>query len=334
MAASVIINQTACEKIAGRIKGVAFRDSFYSRPFLHTFAPLEIRLRGYYYAVAICHQTYKLADPSRNLFGWDYLEAVFGRLINVESVLLEPGLWSSMEIQESAITLAGFFPSGDSDGHSSLEDPMERSLLLRELDLYIERNHNGSLVNLSESFNSHLIHSGKGYYEELSRVEAFSDPFRKKISFLIKLLEDAGLESIADQENMIPIMDYHMQRVLLRLGCIEIKDKLLEDALKNRTPQRDDIVVREACIEAFKIIAGISGVRVTRLNDIFWSLGRSCCNELLLCETGKCEKEPCTFESIVKTINHSKCYFQSECTAFTVPENRKFWQPVVKTHYY
>lgn len=29
-----------------------------------------------------------------------------------------------MEIQESAITLAGFFPSGDSDGHSSLERPL------------------------------------------------------------------------------------------------------------------------------------------------------------------------------------------------------------------
>lgn len=96
---------------------------------------------------------------------------------------------------------------------------------MRELDIFIERYHNGSLVSLSESLNSHLIHSGKGYYEELSKVEAFSDPFRKKISFLIKLLEDAGLENIKDQENMIPIMDYHMQGYCCDWAALKLRIK-------------------------------------------------------------------------------------------------------------
>lgn len=74
-------------------------------------------------------------------------------------------------------------------------------------------------------------------------------PFFKKASFLIKLLSDAGLFSIKDPENLVPVMDYHMQRVLLRTGAVEIHDLELHEALAMRKELPDDGLIREACIK-------------------------------------------------------------------------------------
>ncbi len=145
---------------------------------------------------------------------------------------------------------------------------------------------------------------------------------------------EAGLLNIHDSENFIPIMDYHMQRVLLRMGCVEITDKILRDKISSREPMQTDEPIRSACIGAFRLIAAGSGHPVIKLNDFFWSLGRSCCNENLLCQTGRCEKNPCTFEQIVELGDHHYCMFEGICTGSKNKSYRNLWQPVVQTHYY
>jgi hypothetical protein len=165
-------------------------------------------------------------------------------------------------------------------------------------------------------------------------MEAFSDPLQKKSTFLIKLLEESALLKIKDHEHFIPIMDYHMQRVLMRLGCVEITDKQLHQQLIERTPINSDEAIRVACVDAFRIIADISGHPVTKMNDFFWSVGRSCCNETTLCKDKVCSKNPCTLTQIIKLNIHNFCIFEEDCKGYRDDNYRNLWQPLVDTHFY
>jgi hypothetical protein len=138
---------------------------------------------------------------------------------------------------------------------------------------------------------------------------------------------------IGDPWNFIPIMDYHMQRVLLRTGCVEVTGQEREDLiLRNPTVQEPEI--RSACIESMKIIARMSGHPIWVMNDFFWPLGRSCCHEKPLCVHKKCEKEPCSLYLIAALTNHQQCLLEPVCKGKSDPEYRSLWQPVIQTHFY
>jgi len=331
---TVRVDERSCLKTAELLKQLHLRKSFYERPFLRISAPDEIRLRGYFYSVAICHQTYQLQNKKLNLFGWDYLEYVFTILMANENSLLSPGSLSKMPVDDLQAKLALLFSPDGLIQNSTLDRLEERSKMLIELDKFLETSFQSSLLNFVETTGSKLLNAGNGFYESLPLIQAFADPLRKKTTFLLKLLEEAGMLSIRDPENFIPIMDYHMQRVLLRIGCVRTEDHELHHKLVSRTPIKHDTEIRKACIEAFRIISGVSGHVVTKMNDFFWSLGRSCCNESPLCQAGQCEKDPCTFFEIVELEEHKECYFKSECKGYTDRNFRDLWQPIIETHFY
>ncbi len=92
-------------------------------------------------------------------------------------------------------------------------------------------------------------------------MEAFVDPMKKKSTIFIKLLEQGGLIEVKDPENYLPMMDYHMQRVLLRMGCVEITDESLTRALKEKRILTSDTEIRSKCCDAIKIISGCQCLR-------------------------------------------------------------------------
>lgn len=316
------------------LKTLKLRKKFYHRPFLIVPAPLETRLRAFFYSVAICHQTYSLKNDELGLYGWDYLEHVFTQLMKQHDELLIPGAMLPANIAILSSRLAHLFSPDGLPKNTSLDRIEERVLFLINLDAFIDIHYDSSLVNLMKTADGKLVNGGKGFYEILSSTFAFSDPMKKKITFLLKLLEEAGMVIIKDKENFVPIMDYHMQRVLLRLGCVEITDAYLREKLMNHELLESDEEIRSACIESFKIISEVSGHPVTKLNDFFWSLGRSCCNEEPLCRFHRCEKEPCTFFQIVDLPEHTDCAFSSVCKGFADAGYRSLWQPVVETNFY
>jgi hypothetical protein len=87
-------------------------------------------------------------------------------------------------------------------------------------------------------------------------------------------------------------------------------------------------------IDAFSLIAVTSGKLVTKMNDYFWSLGRSCCNNTTRCHDHFCEKSPCALAQIINTGDHRHCIFEGECHGAISAEYRNLWQPVVYTHFY
>jgi len=328
------VNPEKCNGVAKIISGLVLKKDFYQRNYLQHFTDTETLLRMHFFAVAICHQTHHLYHPGLNLFGWDYLEHVFVKLAKEKSDLLNPLFLAGLQTENLVNRLKPEFSYDKNPENCTLDRLDQRASLMIECSERILDEYGGNLTNLLEKCDGYILKGGSGLYELLPRFEAFSDPLQKKSTFLIKLLMEAGLIKIKDPGNFIPIMDYHMQRVLLRLGCVEITDENYRKEIISRKVLKTDEPIRSLCVEAFRLIASDSGHPVTKMNDFFWSLGRSCCHQTTLCTNHFCEKLPCTFTQIVDLKNHNHCTFQEICPGSFDKKFRDLWQPVVETHFY
>lgn len=328
------INSNQCLRIASKLQEMPVRPGFTGRPFLKYPLDTETRLSMLFYAVAICHQTRYLKSEKHQLSGWEYIEKVLLELAIAHSYLLDSEKLANADSLKIASDLASAFSDNGNPDQTTLDSIAERVLLMKDTSQLVNSRFDGSFIALTGNTGGFLLHNGEGLYELLSNSLTFSDPFRKKSSFLAKLMIDAGLFVVNDRENYIPIMDYHMQRVLLRLGCVEVISTELHKLLSARTPVSTDEPVRLACIGAVTLISEYSGIDLWQMNDYFWTLGRSCCNETTLCSDGFCSKNPCTFQSVISIPAHRHCSFEYICTGFNDIQTRSLWEPMVQTHYY
>ncbi|MEJ5303180.1 MAG: hypothetical protein HPY80_03330 [Bacteroidales bacterium] len=328
----VEVNNEQCKALGRKLAHYHFRDEFYMRPFLTVDLLPEEKARMYFFSVGICHQTWNLANRPANFFGWDYLEDGFIRIFKSDSWLADPlGIVNSSD-EAIAEGLASFFIPPESR-ISTLDRLEERATLYKDMAVKLLENYQGSVLNLLQTTEGRAG-GENGIYKCLAIFEAYSDPLFKKASFLIKLLSDAGLFSIKDPENLVPVMDYHMQRVLLRTGAVEIHDLELHEALAMRKELPDDGLIREACIQASVAIAASAGRGVLQMNDVLYMMGRSCCFEEPLCISGRCAKRPCSLTRTLHIKQHQNCIFNSICKGERFSSYRELWNPVVKTHYY
>ncbi len=330
----VSVNVAQSRRVGLILKEHNIRPEFYDREFLSFEAVRETKLRVYLFSAAICHQTYSLVNKRKNLYGWDFMEYGFLQMIKHNSFLfnnLERTDCSKSKIKEH---LSVFFSENGNPNTCTLDSLDERSAMLEEICEVVIEKYYGKISELLDQSDKKLHNSGKGIYDILTQFQGFNDPLKKKITFFLKLATDAGVFNLSDTENIIPIMDYHMQRVLMRMGCVEINDKQFHSDLISKKPVDSDKVIREACIKAIKIIADIAGHNILKMNDFFWPLGRSCCNENPLCVSKSCEKNPCTFFTVVDLKSHKNCIFEPVCKASKDEHYRKLWQPVVETNYY
>lgn len=331
---NVIVDSGQCLLVSEILKSLIIRPEFLKRPFLSCPLKTEIRLSMLFSAVAICHQTRNLKSEKYGIYGWDFIEKVFLELAFGKSKLLDVRQLSNADEEAIAFSLESAFSDDGNAINTTLDRIGERTSLLIAMNNFISDEFEGEYSALIRKTDGRLINNGNGFYEILENTLAFADPLRKKSSFLVKLLIDSGLFNIKDPENYLPIMDYHMQRVLLRLGCVKIQDDDLLYALKNRIPQKTDRTVRAACINAVNELTKFSGIPPWQMNDIFWPLGRSCCNETTLCTDKFCTKEPCSFQAMLLIPDHKICSFESVCNGFLHKETKLLWEPIVNTHYY
>lgn len=325
----VLIDSNQCENIGKTVSSLDFKDSFLERDFLSIDIAEELKVAMYYYAVGICHQTYHLKNQELNLYGWDFLEYGFIEMVKNKAQLFDANYLVQLSTTQLAKEIRPFFAPQNIADNCTLDHLEERCNLWIQMAQLIK---DSGLSHLEYIQNSNG--DANYFYEKLKHTEAYSDPLQKKTSFLMKLLEDAKLIKFTNQENLIPIMDYHMQRVLLRTGCVEVLDEDLKLALQTRLKIQDEQELREACISAMKLIAQQSGYSVFKMNDVFYTMGRSCCNEEMLCQKGSCEKSPCSLTLAVVLDQHQQCIFESCCHGKNDEDYRKYWQPQVSTHYY
>jgi len=329
-----IANTEQCIKIGEILKQTDIRPEFYNREFLNFDADRETKLRVYFLSAAICHQTHNLHNSVLNLYGWDFMEYAFMKMLEAKNPILSPGYTSICKSCDIKQFLQKVFSHDGNPDYCTLDRLDERTEMLIEISGIVKEKYNGQISNLIDNCDGKLLNNGSGLYEVLAGFKAFSDPLKKKITFFVKLAVDGGVLRIKDTDNIIPIMDYHMQRVLLRMGCVEIKNENLKKSLCDRNKLISDAEIRNACIDAVRIIANKSGHGILKMNDFFWPLGRSCCNETTLCHNGNCIKSPCTFNSMVNISSHEKCIFEKYCKGAHDENYRLLWEPIVETHYY
>lgn len=332
MKAEVNINQS--KQVGNILREINIRESFYSRDFLNVNTDRETKMRMCLFSAAICHQTYTLYHNISDLYGWDFMEFAFVNLVKDRADLLNPFFLSTASLTEIKNHLQVYFSPDKTTENCTLDRLDERCAMLKELGTEIQNYFDGNATKFIDQSEGKLIYKGIGLYESLSKFSSFEDPQRKKITFFIKLAIDSGILEIEDQQNIIPIMDYHMQRVLMRLGCIEILDQKLKQQILHKEIQNSDVEIRQACIDSIKIIAKASGHGILKMNDYFWPLGRSCCNETTLCFDKRCEKHPCSFEQIAELDSHHSCIFENICKGKNDKNYRNLWQPVIETNYY
>lgn len=331
---SVTINEELVNEIAAITSQLSIRETFYQRDFLSIAVNRKTKLGGFFTAVAICHQTHHLKSQKKQIHGWDFLEEGFVRLMVNQPESLDPVSISCSSDDEISNWLAKTFSDSGRPEETTLDRLEERTCLLKEMSAFIVSEFDGAYKKLLAETEHKLFNDGKGVYEVFPQMEAFQDPLQKKTTFLLKLLQDAALFSIHDEENLFPVMDYHMMRVLLRTGAVEIHDVSLKNKLLNRQPLDHDHEIREACAEAMKAIGLQSGHGILKMNDFYWPLGRSCCAETTLCHHKICAKSPCTLWEVADIENHDRCILQDVCLGAEEPDYRNLWQPIVQTHFY
>ena len=330
----IVVNINQCEKIAEIVKRLKFRPDFLDKEIYTFTSDKEVKARVYFYATAICHQTKKLISKKRRLAGWDYLTKVFIELSNSEPAFLEPKNLKGMDKNKLATRLKTLFSDYNGLEHTTLEKAEERAEFLIDCAKVLDKEYSGKVLNLLEKSNGYLV-DDHGLYNLLDEFKAYSDPLKKKSGVFLDFLTTSGIFKIKDPENFVPIVDYHIQRILLRMGCIEVNDESLRRKLMNFERIESDEEFRTAAQEVLWKISKLSGKTLIELDPIFWSLGRSCCHiKTTLCYDKVCDKNPCTFYTYMDLNNHNKCVFENVCKGSTDENYRKLLEPNVETYFY
>jgi sugar/nucleoside kinase (ribokinase family) len=136
-----------------------------------------------------------------------------------------------------------------------------------------------------ETFLVALDHIG-GYKE---------DPLRKKSSLLAMILNDRPERflPLRDDEELPPIVDYHLLRSCLRVGLIDVIDETLKSNLRNRqiVSPAEEWAVRYATYRATEGVVALSG-KTTGAVDWYFFDARKRCPEMTEPECQLCQLDP------------------------------------------
>ncbi|MEM0027779.1 MAG: iron-sulfur cluster loop [Ignisphaera sp.] len=133
-----------------------------------------------------------------------------------------------------------------------------------------------NIILLSKNYIRSL--NGYGLADLLKVFKAYQDPVEKKIFLLVKFLVYRGLFNPMDKENLHVAVDNHLTRIALRTGVVELEDSLSEKVVRGSPISHDeDVLIRLAVREAYKMLSRLSGVDPLLIDDFMWYFGRSVC---------------------------------------------------------
>lgn len=144
----------------------------------------------------------------------------------------------------------------------------------------------------------------------MRRVPGFKDPFKKKTYLLAMIMAERPERflTITDPESWEPIVDYHLMRLALRTGMVNVEDWKIRDHLSGRlwVSSITEALIRRATFDAVKMVMELSEKPMAFVDHAFWS-GRKFCPEMT---------EP----------NCVECIFRDACGQHT-----ELFQPVYRT---
>jgi sugar/nucleoside kinase (ribokinase family) len=121
------------------------------------------------------------------------------------------------------------------------------------------------------------------------------DPLRKKSALLALILSHRpeGFLPLRDDEQVSPIIDYHLMRSCLRVGLIDVIEEGLNDKLRDRqiVSPTEEWVVRYASYRAIEQVVALSSKSIGAVNGFFFN-ARKRCPEMTEPECRRCQLDP------------------------------------------
>jgi hypothetical protein len=279
-----------------------------------------------FYVDAICHQTQNFYGEIDGVFlkGWDYLLQSFKKEYERDNEFIKTKRMKKIKGEDVKRILNG---SGDRY--------YERAYLLRNCAYILERDFKGDIFEINRIAEGYIKRERKPDLIKLfHKFKAYSDPLNKKTYLFINIAKKIGFWEIKDPENLWTPVDYHLERVILRIGIVDVDETIKKKLIfGKRVPLTIDLKLREKIGDAVKEISNLSGISVEKLDQIFWSLGRSICFKYgPSCDCIQDEKN--TFTDITGISLKDGCPFRNFCNAYKISELKKLKESNVFTIYY
>ena len=272
--------------------------------------------------VSICHNT-----------NWDRLHSRFLDIAEKEPEQISPPAVSALT-RETFSKLFGDVLSGERPRKG------ERARILREVadaagDVLTDAD------NCLPFFGPGKTRLGgdSGVYNWLARIPAFGgDPLQKKSRILVHQLLAYRLLEVADPENILPAVDYHLIRLYVRTGRVVARRAEIAERLQgDRKVARVEFVthLRRAVEEAMWYTANGAQRPVNEVNHIEWQIGRSfCTRKEARCEGPFLEDKPPDACVRALSLGSSACPLRRDC-AGAIDENlRSIVDPASSRSYY
>ncbi len=315
----IIVDETRCQRVADILRRIEIPASEEDEPLGGLTSE---DLPNFYLAVvAICHQTSPIGGmqlrgrlaSGTELFGWDYLRSRWAEQVADDPTLNTPERWERLSGEDVDHLFA------DRSGKQTLNDPVGRALLLRDIGEHFRRTgltQASDLLRLGES--KLESESPSGMYSLLSAMRAYRDPVRKKSSFFLELMRNQCGWKYVDLKNLGAPVDYHEVRGHLRLGTVTVEDRMLLDAIQRKaevTPEQD-IAIRMAVYKAIQRISqALPKSDPATLHYLFWNLFRRCCARVNQhCDScGSLCGLPVRYRNAFAPIRSDGCVFRQVC---------------------
>lgn len=291
----VVVNKKKCKEVALVMKDFSFEHPEAKREA----QDLEEELFYLFTVVGICHQ-----------INWNFLMKALKSVRQDYPSKFTPQYLQSVSDEEIFDWLSAY------PKKRRLEKCFKRGELVRDMCRVLVQRYQGNVENLLEE-SVHKMGGKKGLYALLKDFRAYGeDPLCKKSAVFIDLIDRFDLWEFNDWQNYIPPVDYHIVRITLRNGVVEVRDRELLEKLENNIPvtQEDDTLIRSAVIEALAEIARDSNKHTKDLQGFYWTLGRECCDlDKPRCVSCKCSE--CSVLTYMNISCEGMCPLVSVCGA-------------------
>ncbi len=331
-----VVDKTCCALVANRLRELDLQ--------LKTYAAVESslpeltlpQLREYYFF--LCTLLFDFRGISATLDGQAYHGSDLFFALARRQVKQDAETFSAQRL--ATVTTEDlnriFSLEGDAT-HPLIGRGDERAKLLRETATALMQKYDGSLEKLLAECGGYLRRDdGKGLLDVLASLAGYRDPHLKKAFVLLKIWQRLGLWEAKDKQNLFIPVDYHLLRVALRTGIVQVSDGALLQCLRQKMPVTDDEEdeIRSAVKWAYKRVEELSGIDVFVLDEIFWTIGRSCCHYARPARCEQCDFTQCSVSSSFHYDCPGRCPLSEVCAGSQDLSYRALFEPMVKTIYY
>ena len=334
LVSSVVVDFDVCNRLARLIASQQIPHDEEDSP-LEGFSPREAG-NFYLLLVSICHQTSPRGrlplegsingQPKR---GWDYLSAKLEIAAKKDRSLLQPLRWSAIKVSE---ILEIFRDAALGD---RLGEPERRTVLINDLGRVMLKHGWRWFEDLYVLCDRRAASGNPNLFSLLSQFVAFSDPVRKKSSFVLALMQNSVHWQYPDKDKVGPPVDYHEVRGHLRIGTVRVTSPDLRRKLMNPAPVTgaEDVMIRSAVYEAIMLISDLSGLQnPSQLHYLFWNVFRThCLRDRPLCHQ-PAPTLPDRYRPLAMFDDGERCPFSGVCASASA--THRYYEHVFETDYY